>query len=177
MQDSVIDIQIAALVYFLASFTDWLDGILARRMNYTTRFGQFMDPVADKILVSTALGLFAYKGYIYVWMVLIIILRDVIITALRIYASYFGKTIITSSFGKWKTFIQMGFVFALLIYLNIPLVPSIELSYNLSDWLLWTTISATIVTILTLASGVHYLLHNRRHIYEIYKRSVRKWTH
>ncbi len=177
VQENVFDMQLATLLYFLASFTDWLDGIIARRMNYTTQFGQFLDPVADKILVSTALVLFAYKGYIYTWMVFIIILRDILITALRIYASYYGKVIITSSFGKWKTFIQMGFVFVILIYLNIPELPSIKLSYTWGDWLMWPTIAAALVTVLTFASGIHYLIHNRSHIFEIYRRSTRKLTH
>ena len=177
VQETIYDIQIATLIYFFASFTDWLDGFIARSMNYTTRLGQFLDPVADKILVSTALGLFAYLDYIYVWLVLIIIIRDVLITALRIYALYYGKVIITSSFGKWKTFIQMGFVFAFLINLNVPEVPILKLNYDWSDWLLWPTITAAFVTLLTIASGIHYLVHNKSHIFEIYRRSVRNLTH
>lgn len=176
LQGSLEDKQWATIIYFVASFTDWIDGYLARRMNYTTRLGQFLDPIADKILVSTALAIFSYLNYIYFWLVFIIIFRDLFLTMLRIYALHNGKVIITSSFAKWKTFIQMSFIFALLIYLNIPGLPDITLSYTWGDWTLWPTISAVIVTILTFISGIHYIIHNKKHIIEIFKRLTKKWA-
>ena len=166
---------IAALFFFLAAATDWCDGYLARRINHTTRLGQFLDPIADKILVLTALFLFAIKGFVYWWMIIIIIIRDVVVTSLRLYALYRGKSIITSSFAKWKTFIQMGFVFAVIIYLNLNGLPDIHLQYSARDWLLWTTITACIVVILTTASGIHYLYYNRSHTIEIFKRLTKRW--
>jgi CDP-diacylglycerol--glycerol-3-phosphate 3-phosphatidyltransferase len=175
LQDHTADKRWAAIIYFIASLTDWLDGFLARRMNYTTRFGQFMDPVADKILVSTALAIFSYLNYIYFWLVFIIIFRDLSLTGLRIYALHHGKVIITSSFAKGKTFFQMIFVFVLLIYINIPGLPDIRLEYELSDWLQWPTISAAFVTLLTFASGIHYVIHNKKHLIEIYNRLTHNW--
>jgi len=166
---------IATSVFFVASFTDWLDGKIARKMHQTTRLGQFLDPIADKILVSSALVMFAFKNYLYLWMMIVIILRDFLITALRMYALYRGKVIITSSFAKWKTFFQMGFVFAMLLYLLIPNAPDITLTYSGSDWLLWSTLAAMIVVILTTASGIHYIFYNRIHIKEIYKRLTHRW--
>lgn len=165
----------AAIFFFLAASTDWYDGYLARRINQTTRLGQFLDPIADKILVLTALALFAFKGYVYWWMINIIILRDLLVTSLRLYALQHGKSIITSSFAKWKTFIQMGFVFALIIYLNIPNLPDLHLTYSAADWKLWTTITAFIVVLLTTASGFHYLYFNRSHVIEIFKRLTQPW--
>ena len=167
----------ATVIFFIAAFTDWLDGYLARRLGYSTRTGQFLDPVADKILVSTALAILAYTNYIYLWMVIIIIVRDVLLTALRIYAMQHGKVIITSSFAKWKTFFQMGFLFAVMIYLNFPALPDIELSYTLQDYLMWPTISAAVVTLLTIASGIHYLIYNRSHLIEIFRRLTKRWFH
>lgn len=160
----------AAVIFFIASLTDWYDGYLARKMNYITRVGQFYDPIADKILVSSALAVFAYMKYIYIWIVVIIVSRDILVTGLRFYALYLGKVIITSSFAKWKTFIQMGFVFALLIYLIIPGTPEIKLSFTYSDYYLWTTIAALLVVLLTVLSGIHYVIYNRSHIIEIFKR-------
>lgn len=165
----------AALVFFMAAATDWYDGYLARRINHTTRLGQFLDPIADKVLVLTAMAMFAIKNYVYWWMIIIIIIRDVLITSLRLYALQHGKSIITSSFAKWKTFIQMGFIFAMIIYLNVPGLPDIHLSYTRSDWMLWTTISAFIVVLLTFASGAHYLYFNRSHLIEIFKRLTQRW--
>jgi len=167
----------ATIIFFIAAFTDWLDGFLARKMRYATRMGQFLDPVADKILVSTALAILAYSSYIYVWMVVIIIVRDVLLTALRIYAMQHGKVIITSSFAKWKTFFQMGFLFAVLIYLNFPELPNIKLLFTKEDYLMWPTISAAIVTLLTIASGAHYLIYNRSHLIEIFRRLTKRWFH
>lgn len=166
---------IAAVIYFFASFTDWLDGYMARRLNHTTRFGQFLDPIADKFLVSSALFIFASKGYIYLWMVIIIVARDLLITALRMYALQQGKVIITSSFAKVKTFIQMGFVLTMILYLAIPVFPDIKLSYTWGDWLMWPTILGAIVVILTLASGIHYIFYNRSHVNEIFKRLTHRW--
>jgi len=177
LQGTADDKLAATIIFFIAAFTDWLDGYLARKMAYSTRFGQFLDPIADKILVSTALAILAYDDYIYVWMVIIIILRDLILTALRIYAMQHGKVIITSSFAKWKTFFQMGFLFAMLIYLNIAFLPDIKLLHTKEDYLMWPTISAAFVTLLTIASGIHYLIYNRSHIIEIYRRLTKRWFH
>lgn len=166
---------IATVVYFIASFTDWLDGFMARKLSHTTRLGQFLDPIADKILVSSALFLFAYKDYLYFWMVIIIIVRDLIITVLRMYALQHGKVIITSSFAKIKTFIQMGFVLIIVLYLTFPALPNIQLSYTWNDWLMWPTIMGAIVVILTAASGFHYIYYNRHHSNEIFKRLTKRW--
>ena len=177
MQEIPEDKLVATIIFFIAAFTDWLDGYLARKLGYSTRVGQFLDPVADKILVSTALAVLAYTNYIYLWMVLIIIIRDVLLTALRIYAMQHGKVIITSSFAKWKTFFQMGYLFVILIYLNFPGLPDIKLLYSVKDYLMWSTISAAFVTLLTIASGIHYIYYNRSHIIEIFRRLTKPWFH
>ena len=177
LQTSFSDKQFATVIFLIAAFTDWLDGYLARKFGFTTRLGQFLDPIADKILVSTALAILALSDYIYMWMVVIIIIRDVFLTGLRIYALQHGKVIITSSFAKWKTFFQMGFLFAVLIYLSVPGLPDVSLHYTASDWLMWPTISAAFVTLLTVTSGVHYVIYNRSHVIEIFKRLTKMWFH
>jgi len=162
---------IATFVFMFAALTDWYDGYIARRFSMTSRFGQFMDPLADKILVSGALAVFAYMHYAFIWMVIVIIGRDFLITFLRIYALYHGKAIITSNFAKWKTFLQMAFILALLIYVNIPGLPEVRLNRVDHPWCQWTTITLTVVVILTVFSGVHYLIVNRSHLIELIKRS------
>jgi CDP-diacylglycerol--glycerol-3-phosphate 3-phosphatidyltransferase len=162
--------MIATFVFMFAALTDWYDGYIARRFSQTSRLGQFMDPLADKILVSSALAVFAYLQYAYIWMVVVIIGRDFLITFLRSYALYHGKAIITSTFAKWKTFLQMAFILALLIYMNIPGLPDIRLDHVSHPWLQWTTITLGIVVILTVFSGIHYLIVNRSHVIELIKR-------
>jgi len=118
VQNSMVDKLIGTIIFSLAAGTDWYDGYIARKLNIVTRWGQFMDPLADKILISTALIAFAYLGYLYWWMVITIIFRDFLITSLRMYALQRGKSIVTSYLAKVKTFIQMIAVFILLLYLN-----------------------------------------------------------
>ncbi len=165
----------AAILFFLASLTDWYDGYLARKMNMTTRLGQFLDPIADKILISSALYLLARQGYVFYWIVFTIIIRDVLVTTLRIYALHHGKPIITSTLAKWKTFAQMGFVMFMVLYLAWPGAPDIHLTHTTEDWYRLSTLSALFVTLLTTLSGIHYLVYNRSHINEIFKRITRKW--
>ncbi len=164
----------AAAIFFVASVTDWYDGYFARRFNLTSRWGQFMDPLADKFLVSTALIVFAQLDYIVWWMVILVVLRDIIITGLRIFALYIGKPIITSSFAKWKTFLQMGFIFALLIYMNIPWLPEIHLHQVSNIWFLWTTLVFSTVVLFTAISGIHYLIMNFAHVSELTRRIFKK---
>ncbi|MGD9489537.1 MAG: CDP-diacylglycerol--glycerol-3-phosphate 3-phosphatidyltransferase [Calditrichaceae bacterium] len=166
-------ILLASLIFMFAALTDWYDGYIARRLNLTSRWGQFMDPFADKILVSTALGAFAYLNYIYWWMVIVIVFRDFLITFLRSYALYRGKAIITSNFAKWKTFFQMVFIIALMIYINFPQLPDIHLNQTVNPFLLWTTLSLSFVVLLTAISGIHYLIVNRSHTIELWRRFSR----
>jgi len=170
IQNSESSLLIATGIFFVASLTDWYDGYFARRYQLTSRWGQFMDPLADKILISSALVIFAYLNLLYWWMVIVVVVRDFLITFLRSFALYIGKPIITSQIAKWKTFLQMGFVFILIIYLNIPSLTRPELSASDQPYLLWTTISFSLVVILTVLSGIHYLIMNRSHWMELLRR-------
>ncbi len=151
---------LASIVYFLASLTDWYDGWYARKFGVITRWGQFMDPLADKILVSSALILFALQNYVYDWMVIVIIIRDFIVTSLRLYALYVGKPIVTHIVAKWKTFAQMVTIFGILIFIDFrnyffASAPPYHPSYF--DVI---GISMSIVTLLTVISGFIYLYEN-----------------
>lgn len=97
-------------VFFTASLTDWYDGYYARKTNTVTRVGQFMDPLADKVLNLTATAILAYHGHTYWWIVGLIVIRDLLVTGLRLYALMISQPVITSRTAQWKTFIHMGLI-------------------------------------------------------------------
>ena len=93
---------VAAVIFILASMTDWLDGYLARKNNLVTDFGKFMDPIADKLLVCSAMICLVEKGALPAWIVIIIIGREFIISGFRLVASDKGVVIAASYWGKFK---------------------------------------------------------------------------
>lgn len=103
------------IVFAVASFTDYLDGYLARKYNLVTSFGAFFDPMADKLLVAAALILLVEMGFVPAWTVIIIISRELLVTGLRVLlATHDGQVMAAALPGKIKTFTQM---FAILFYL------------------------------------------------------------
>jgi CDP-diacylglycerol--glycerol-3-phosphate 3-phosphatidyltransferase len=161
------------ITYFIAAATDWYDGYVARKFNVITRWGQFMDPLADKILISSALIIFAFLGYLYWWMVLVIVIRDFLMTFLRMYALKNSKSIVTSVFAKWKTFLQMTAVFLLLVYLNLPMCDLYKLDDYPPPYGHWVSIMFLIITIITIFSAIQYLIENRSHLYELLWRTAK----
>lgn len=163
--------MLGTAIFFLAAATDWYDGYVARRFNVITRWGQFMDPLADKILISSALMVFGYLEFLHWWMVIVIVLRDFLITYLRLFAIKNGKSIVTSNFAKWKTFLQMSAVFFLLIYLNFPNIDLYRLEYYPPPLNHWVSLLFLFVTLFTVVTGVLYLIENRLHVSELFRRS------
>lgn len=136
----------ACVIFCLASFTDFLDGYLARKNNLVTNFGKFMDPLADKLLVCSALILITvYSPYVPVWVTLIIIGREFIISGFRLVASDNGIVIAASKWGKLKTVSQM--VLCILGILNVS-----GLIFN---------IFVALALILALISLADYILKNK----------------
>ena len=158
-------------IFIVAALTDWYDGWLARKFNYITNWGKFWDPLADKILTSAAFIGFVILNIIPLWMVLIIILRDLIITSLRAYADYKDFSFPTSYYAKWKTFIQMTFLYYLLIvYTGIFIAEIYFGSPGIFDYLMdedLIYICMLIITAITFHSGVVYIYNNRRLIKEL----------
>ena len=107
--------QISVIVYIVAALSDWYDGWLARKFNYITSWGKFWDPLADKILTSFAFIGFTIVDLIPLWMVIIIVGRDVLVTLLRVFADLKNHSFLTSYYAKWKTMLQMVFLYYLLI--------------------------------------------------------------
>lgn len=106
---------IALAIFVIASLTDLLDGYLARRDNLVTNFGKFMDPLADKLLVCSAMICLIEKGKLAAWIVIIIIAREFIISGFRLIASDNGVVIAASYWGKFKTVFQMIMVILLIV--------------------------------------------------------------
>ena len=152
-------------IFIIAALTDWYDGWLARKFNYITTWGKFWDPLADKILTSSAFLGFAILGVVELWMVIIILVRDFIVTGLRAYADYKNFSFPTSYYAKWKTFIQMTFLYYLLaVYIGShteQIYTGNEQLFSLlmNEYLVYFTM--LLITLITFHSGVDYLYKNR----------------
>ena len=148
----------AAALFAVASITDWLDGYLARRMQIVTVFGKFLDPIADKLLVMAALIMILPYDRVPAWMVLVILGREIIITALRGIASTEGIVIPASNLGKFKTIFQLVAIIGLLLHYEYQWFFSVDhplLTVNMHNagmFYLW------IATIITIWSGADYLV-------------------
>ena len=141
------DKWIALAIFIVASLTDLLDGKIARKYNLVTNFGKFMDPLADKLLVCSALICLIELGKIPAWMVIIIIAREFIISGFRLVASDNGVVIAASYWGKFKTTFQMAAV--------CLLIADIAAIHVVTQIILW------IAVILTVVSLVDYLIKNK----------------
>lgn len=141
---------IAAIIFLLASATDWLDGYYARKYNLITNMGKFLDPLADKLLVSAAFILLVELELVAAWIVILIVSREFAVTGLRLVAAGEGVVLAASSMGKLKTTAQLSAIALLLLhnfpfaYMNIPI----------------HTIVVYIALILTVWSGVDYFMKN-----------------
>lgn len=147
----------AAALFSAASFTDWLDGYLARKMKIVTVFGKFLDPIADKLVVMAALIMIIPLGRVPAWMVLVILGREIIITGLRGIASSEGIVIAASNLGKFKTIFQLVAIIGLLLHYDYRWCFSIDHPllhanmHNVGMFYLW------IAFVMTVWSGVDYL--------------------
>lgn len=137
---------ICLAIFLIASFTDMLDGKIARKYNFISNFGKFMDPIADKLLVCSAMICLIELGRIPSWIVLIIIAREFIISGFRLVASDQGRVLAASYWGKSKTVSQM--VMVSLMLLNIPALSIV------------TTVIMYIALALTIISLMDYLIKN-----------------
>lgn len=149
---------IALGIFILASLTDLFDGYIARRYGLITNLGKLLDPIADKILTLSAFLAFVQLGLIKAWMVIIIILREFIITGLRLLALSNGKVLEATLAGKHKTVSQMVAIVFILVYLSllefIKNIPTANFK-TVIDIIMYITI------VLTIISGISYLIRNK----------------
>lgn len=138
---------IALALFIVASLTDMLDGKIARKYNLVTNFGKFMDPLADKLLVCSAMICLVATGKIPAWIVIIIIAREFIISGFRLVAADNGVVIAASYWGKFKTTFQM-----IMVCLMIADIAAIQVVTDIVMWIAFA---------LTLISLIDYLLKNK----------------
>lgn len=149
MDVTAYDKWIALLVFIIASLTDLLDGYIARKYNLVTNFGKFMDPLADKLLVCSAMICLIETGQLAAWIVIVIIAREFIISGFRLVASDNGVVIAASYWGKFKTTFQMLMVIVLILDIPHPFfqILGVILTY--------------VALILTIVSLVDYIVKNK----------------
>jgi CDP-diacylglycerol--glycerol-3-phosphate 3-phosphatidyltransferase len=125
---------LAGFLFLAASFTDYLDGLLARRMGLVTSLGKFLDPLADKLLVIASMVMLVQLGRLPGWMVVLIICREIAVTGLRAIAAEEGIVIAASGLGKHKTVTQVISLFFVLVYYPVHLsLPGFS-GHNLNIW-------------------------------------------
>jgi len=143
--------EIATAVFIIAALTDKLDGYIARSRNQITRFGKFMDPLADKLLVTAALVSLVEFQLIPTWIAMVIIAREFAVTGLRSLAAAEGVVIAASWWGKIKTVVQ---IIAIILAL-------LNLTYNNHYFILIAKIAMILAVIITILSGLDYFMKNK----------------
>jgi len=139
---------IATTIFVLASLTDWLDGYIARKYDMTTDFGKFMDPLADKLLVTAALIYFVEVNRLSAVIVIIIVSREFIISGFRLMAALNKKVIAASVWGKIKTSVTMVMIIVLLLNIDHPVIEFTEV------------ILIFLATFFTIISAIDYIVKN-----------------
>lgn len=158
------------VLYMLLSLTDKVDGNLARSRGEITDFGKFLDPIADKLLVFSALLLLMEFGYVNVWFVFIILFREFLVSALRMVASANGEVIAADKLGKWKTAVTMVAICSYLLTFAVS-VYSVEMlggAATITSYLM--TISHVLMVaavILTVISGAQYFWNARKIVFRV----------
>ncbi|MBQ6824884.1 MAG: CDP-diacylglycerol--glycerol-3-phosphate 3-phosphatidyltransferase [Clostridia bacterium] len=161
---------VAAAIYAIASATDAIDGNLARKYNMVTDFGKFLDPLADKMLVITALVLLQHLGLIHPVVTVIIIARELMVTSVRLVAASGGKVIAAGWSGKAKTVVQM--IATLFLMVEPVLLGKIEHAWGIPVLCGATPETTAVIgtvliyaaTLLTVISGIEYLIKNWKYV-------------
>ncbi|MCR4440398.1 MAG: CDP-diacylglycerol--glycerol-3-phosphate 3-phosphatidyltransferase [bacterium] len=166
--ENLVSLYAGCTIFVVASLTDLYDGYVARRFGAVSTWGKFLDPLADKILITAALICLAILGYVAVWMVVVIAVRDALITGLRSYAMWKRQPVVTMGLARVKTAAQAGAVYAVMAFLlaerTLAARPSalrvLEAVHRLGllDKLMF------VVTCLTVTTGILYLVDNRAHV-------------
>lgn len=176
LSDEPLARQLSLVVFVIAALTDWYDGWAARRFQSISRWGKFLDPLADKVLSSAALLAYVSLGLVDAWMVWIVIIRDFAITGLRSYAEYIDRPIVTSRSAQAKTFGQFIVIYYILILYVARNIPPVyhELGETI-DTLMNPDVlfgMMLVVTISTVGTAVLYLIDNRAFLQEIWEGRV-----
>ena len=152
--------MVAFAIFILAAVTDFYDGKLARSKNRVTSLGRFLDPLADKILVLSALVGLTLRHLVHYWLVVPVIVRDILITGMRIYGLYRGRQMLTSRLAKWKTALQLFAIACILFCSGMQDVLQRYGQRGLDEQ--WVVVLANGLMVgvltLTLLSGLQYMV-------------------
>ncbi len=163
----------ALIIFIIASVTDAYDGYVARKYREETPLGKFLDPLADKVLMSAAFISFVIMDLIPLWMVILVILRDFMVTGIRIMMSTRDKIMVTRKSAKAKTGAQIGVVCFILVYI---ITQRWKIFFGISDYVKILEdyhviyILMLLVTIFTVWTGIEYIIVNR----QVFKEYLRK---
>lgn len=164
--EGVIFKVLALFVFITASFTDFLDGFIAKKRKEISTFGKFMDPIADKVLVIAAFLAFVEMKLVPAWIIVIIISREFIITGIRLVALARGEVIASEMAGKHKTVSQMFSIYTILFFIVFRETGEAVFGFwNSRLEYLWkeTIFGLMIITaLLTLISGISFIVKNKR---------------
>lgn len=157
LKSGIVNADLWALIIFVvASLTDFLDGYLARKYNLITKLGKFIDPLADKLLVTAAMICLVEMGRLAGWVVMLIIAREFIISIFRAVAASDGIVIAASWWGKVKTNVQMAMIVVLLLN-----------NYPFNQWNFpMDQVLVVLATVFTIVSGVDYIVKNKQVLFE-----------
>lgn len=157
-------IRIGVVLFIFGAITDYFDGWVARKYKVVSSFGKFFDPLADKILVTSALLAFISLELVPLWMVVIIVLRDITTTLIRVYADSKKFVIETSYSAKLKTFLQMTLIIVILLFIYLKSDSGIISDAAMIDSILYSQyiyFSFMFITILTLWTSIEYFKKNK----------------
>lgn len=153
---------ITLIIFLIASFTDFLDGYLARKNNLVTTFGKFLDPIADKLLVLSALIMLVEQGIIPGWIPIIIAAREFIVSGIRMLAAGDGKVIAASWYGKVKTVSQMVAISLAFLSTNTFMqFTSVEMSTGALILNILMSLAMIVAVLMTILSGVDYFMKSK----------------
>ena len=153
---------ITLIIFLIASFTDFLDGYLARKNNLVTTFGKFLDPIADKLLVLSALIMLVEQGIIPGWIPIIIAAREFIVSGIRMLAAGDGKVIAASWYGKVKTVSQMVAISLAFLSTNTFMqFTSVEMGTGTLILNILMSLAMIVAVLMTILSGVDYIMKSK----------------
>jgi CDP-diacylglycerol---glycerol-3-phosphate 3-phosphatidyltransferase len=165
-------LQLSLPVFIIAALTDWYDGWIARKLGHFSRWGRFLDPLADKIFSSATLLAYVCLGLVDAWMVWIVIFRDFFITGLRVLAEYRDRPIVTSKSAQAKTFGEFVVIYYILFLYVARSVPVLTEKFGpLIEDLMHPQVlfgMMLLVTLSTVGTGIAYLFDNRAFLRELY---------
>ncbi len=181
LSEDPVWVQVSGLIYVVAAISDWYDGWYARRYNAMSPFGRFFDPLADKVLIGAVFFAFVALDVFELWMVIVIVARDVVVTLLRVVADLKGRPVVTSGLAKLKTALQLVFL-TYIVGVHVVLhvdwltvaVGGERLRQLLSSWIVDGGL--IFLTTLSIITMIQYLIQNRHVLRSLLHGSLARTT-